>query len=100
MKPRFTRRRSRAGRRQRSVIESAPADRNSPYKPIQDYGVIGDLNTVALVGVDGSIDFMCFPEFDSPSVFAALLDHRKGGSFKIEALLGNARHKQLYIPDS
>ena len=43
------------------------------YQPIENYGVIGDLNTVALVGLDGSIDFMCFPQFDSPSVFAAML---------------------------
>lgn len=40
------------------------------YRPIEDYGVIGDLHTVALVSIDGSIDFMCFPDFDSPTVFA------------------------------
>ena len=41
------------------------------YQPIENYGIIGDLHTVALVGMDGSIDFMCAPRFDSPSVFAA-----------------------------
>lgn len=46
------------------------------YLPIENHGVIGDLSTVALVGTDGSINFMCLPEFDSASVFAALLDHR------------------------
>jgi GH15 family glucan-1,4-alpha-glucosidase len=41
------------------------------YQPIQNYGMIGDLNTVALIGLNGSIDFMCFPDFDSPTIFAA-----------------------------
>jgi GH15 family glucan-1,4-alpha-glucosidase len=70
------------------------------YDPIGDYGVIGDLNTVALVGLNGSIDFMCFPDFDSPSVFAALLDARKGGHFQIAPVLERAEHKQLYLPDT
>ena len=70
------------------------------YQPIEDYGVIGDLYTVALVGMDGSIDFMCFPHFDSPTVFAALLDHRRGGRFQLAPLLDGARRKQLYLPDS
>jgi GH15 family glucan-1,4-alpha-glucosidase len=100
MKPGFARRQPQSKRRGRSITDSPPGEKLSPYKPIQDYGVIGDLHTVALVGIDGSIDFMCFPEFDSPTVFAALLDHAKGGSFKIEPLLGDARHKQLYIPDT
>ena len=70
------------------------------YKPIGDYGLIGNLETVALVGIDGSIDFMCFPRFDSPSIFAALLDHDKGGSFKIAPVLTDAQEKQLYLPDT
>ena len=53
------------------------------YLPIGEYGVIGDLHTVALVGTNGSIDWLCFPKFDAPSVFGALLDDQKGGSFKI-----------------
>lgn len=69
------------------------------YKPIEDYGVIGDLHTVALVGIDGSIDWCCLPHFDSPSVFAALLDDEKGGFFKI-APLAVTRRKQLYLPDT
>jgi len=70
------------------------------YQPIENYGVIGDLHTVALVGMDGSIDFMCFPLFDSPSIFAALLDREKGGRFQITPVLSGARQKQIYLPDS
>ena len=70
------------------------------YQPIENYGVIGDLYTVALVAMDGSIDFFAFPHFDSPTVFAALLDHAKGGRFQIAPQLTDARQKQLYLPDS
>jgi len=69
------------------------------YKPIEDYGIIGDLHTVALVGIDGSIDWCCLPHFDSPSVFAALLDDKKGGYFKIGAV-APVRRKQLYLPET
>ncbi len=70
------------------------------YAPIEDYGIIGDLHTVALVGKNGSIDFLCLPSFDSPSVFAALLDADGGGRFQIAPLLDDAVHKQLYLPDT
>lgn len=70
------------------------------YQPIENYGVIGDLHTVALVGMDGSIDFMCFPQFDSPSIFAALLDDDRGGRFQLAPQLDGCRHKQMYMPDS
>jgi GH15 family glucan-1,4-alpha-glucosidase len=70
------------------------------YQPIENYGVIGDMNTIALVGLDGSIDFMCFPSFDSPSIFAALLDKDKGGYFKITPCHGESKYKQLYLPDT
>jgi GH15 family glucan-1,4-alpha-glucosidase len=70
------------------------------YLPIEDHGVIGDLHTVALVGLDGCIDFFCAPRFDSPSVFAALLDAEHGGVFRIDPQLGDARRKQLYLPDT
>jgi GH15 family glucan-1,4-alpha-glucosidase len=70
------------------------------YKPIESYGLIGDLATVALVGLDGSIDFMCFPEFDSPTIFAALLDWRKGGSFQLAPIIPKADHRQMYVTDS
>ena len=70
-----------------------------PHKRIEDYGIIGDLHTVALVGVDGSIDWCCLPCFDSPSVFAALLDEDKGGYFKVNAVAASV-YRQLYIPDT
>ena len=70
------------------------------YQPIGNYGVIGDLHTIALVGMDGAIDFMCFPDFDSPTIFAAILDREKGGRFRIAPVLDGARQKQLYLPDS
>src|SRR5690554_937371 len=71
-----------------------------PYQPIENYGVIGDLNTVALVGLNGSIDFMCFPDFDSPSIFASLLDKDTGGFFQITPMFGEMHNKQLYLPDT
>src|SRR5918996_467590 len=70
------------------------------YAPIEDYGIIGDLHTVALVGKNGSIDFLCLPSFDSPSVFAALLDADCGGRFQIAPQLDDAVHRQLYLPDT
>ena len=70
------------------------------YKPIEDYGMIGDLRTIALVGVDGSIDFMCFPHYDSPTVFAGLLDEKTGGCFRIAPVVEEVRQKQMYLPDT
>ena len=70
------------------------------YAPLGEYGVIGDLHTVALVGMDGSIDFLCLPYFDSPSVFAALVDSERGGRFQLAPVLGSATRKQLYLPDT
>lgn len=72
----------------------------SSYQPIENYGVIGDLNTVALIGLNGSIDFMCFPEFDSPSIFASMLDKDNGGFFQIVPVNGETKNKQLYLPDT
>ncbi|MGD2216985.1 MAG: glycoside hydrolase family 15 protein [Gemmatimonadales bacterium] len=71
------------------------------YKPIEDYGVIGDMHTAAVVGQDGSIDWFCYPRFDSPSVFAAILDEKKGGHFKIcPPDVANLTTKQYYWPDT
>jgi GH15 family glucan-1,4-alpha-glucosidase len=69
------------------------------YPLIADHGLIGDLQTAALVATDGTIDWFCCPRFDSPSVFASLLDHRKGGQFAISAV-GDCVTKQMYFPDT
>jgi len=69
------------------------------YLPIESYGVIGDMQTAALVGTSGSIDWLCYPNFDSPSVFAALLDNNVGGRFQIAPTARDFRCKQLYWPD-
>src|ERR1043166_7726125 len=74
--------------------------RTQGYLPIENHGVVGDLRTAALVGMDGTIDFMCFPRFDSPTIFAALLDREKGGRFAIAPIMDGVRHKQIYLPDS
>ncbi len=70
------------------------------YQPIENYGLIGNMHTTALVGMDGSIDWLCLPHFDSPSVFAGILDHQKGGRFKISPTDGGVRYKQFYWPDT
>jgi GH15 family glucan-1,4-alpha-glucosidase len=67
--------------------------------PIHDYGVIGDLHTVTLVGTNGSVDWWCYPHFDSPSVFASILDDRSGGRFQISPA-EQASTRQLYMPDT
>jgi len=69
------------------------------YRPIESYGIIGDLHSVALVGMDGSIDFCCLPRFDSPSTFAALLDDQRGGRFRLAAM-HEGPCKQMYLPDT
>ncbi len=71
-----------------------------PYQPIENHGVIGDLRTIALVANDGTIDFMCLPSFDSPSIFASLLDDRHGGRFQLAPLMDCIHPRQLYLPDS
>jgi GH15 family glucan-1,4-alpha-glucosidase len=72
--------------------------KETAYLPIEDYGIIGNMQTVALVSLAGTIDFMCFPEFDSPSIFASLLDKNDGGSFSVIPQFDSFKTKQLYIP--
>jgi GH15 family glucan-1,4-alpha-glucosidase len=70
------------------------------FEPIENYGVIGNMESIALVGMNGSIDFLCYPDFDSPTVFAALLDDQRGGRFEIRPQMGDVRVRQLYFPDT
>jgi GH15 family glucan-1,4-alpha-glucosidase len=70
------------------------------YPNISDHGLIGDLQTAALVTTDGTVDFFCCPRFDSPSVFASLLDADGGGYFRIAPSTGNYVTKQLYFPNT
>ena len=71
------------------------------YLPIEDYGIIGNMRTCALVGINGSVDWFCAPRFDSPSVFGAILDDQKGGYFQIAPPLSPAPvYKQVYWPES
>ena len=67
---------------------------------IAEHGIIGDLQSAALVTTDGSIDWFCVPRFDSPSVFGALLDDASGGHFRIRPGRTNYRSKQVYYPDT
>jgi GH15 family glucan-1,4-alpha-glucosidase len=70
------------------------------YQPIENYGIIGNMRTVALIGMNGSIDWYCYPNFDSPSIFGALLDDNKGGRFQIQAVGDDIRYRQLYLPST
>jgi GH15 family glucan-1,4-alpha-glucosidase len=70
------------------------------FQSIENYAVIGNMQSIALVGMGGSIDFLCYPDFDSPTVFAALLDDERGGYFQIQPQLPNTRVRQLYLPDT
>ncbi len=68
-------------------------------RPIESCGVIGDLHSVALVAMDGTIDWCCLPQFDSPSVFATLLDETKGGYFKLSPEQ-TGTNRQMYMPET
>jgi GH15 family glucan-1,4-alpha-glucosidase len=70
------------------------------YPPISEHGLIGDLQTVALVTTDGTVDWWCCPRFDSPSVFASLLDRDNGGHFRIGPEGDDYVTRQLYFPDT
>ncbi|UJB40567.1 glycoside hydrolase family 15 protein [Streptomyces sp. A1-5] len=70
------------------------------YPPIADHGIVGDLQTAALISSEGVVDWFAAPRFDSPSVFAALLDHDRGGHFRFAPDAPGSTCKQLYYPDT
>lgn len=70
------------------------------YPPIADHGLIGDLQTAALVSLNGTIDWFCSPRFDSPSIFGSILDAEEGGFFRLSAVDEDAVVKQLYMADT
>ena len=81
-------------------MSQKPQDYPRTNRSISEHGVIGNLETVALVAVDGTIDFLCWPKLDSPSIFAGLLDFDKGGAFELFPQLEDPEIKQLYYPDT
>ena len=74
-----------------------PPSDDGNYKPISDYGLIGDCHSAALVSKDGSVDWCCFPRFDSPAVFSRILDHARGGYFQV-APKGARKTTRRYLP--
>ena len=75
-------------------------DTVSVQRPVEAHGVIGDQGTAALVADDGTVDFLCWPGFDGPSIFAALLDPERGGAFELAPVTDAARRRQMYLPDT
>ena len=69
-------------------------------QPIENHGIVGNLRTAALIGLDGAVNFLCWPRFDSPTIFASLLDDERGGCFELIPVLDDPRHRQLYLPDT
>jgi len=67
---------------------------------IDAHGIIGDMRSAALVNDKGSVDFFCWPEFDSPSIFCSLLDTPEAGIFQLAPDLPDARREQIYLPDT
>jgi GH15 family glucan-1,4-alpha-glucosidase len=82
------------------LAEARVSVRAPEYLPIAEHGIVGDLHTVALVATDGTIDWYCCPTFDSPSVFAAILDRERGGYYRIAPAREGSTVKQLYLPET
>jgi len=71
-----------------------------PPRTIGEHGIIGDLETAALIARDATIDYLCWPSLDSPTIFAELLDADKGGAFTLAPVLDAPERMQLYVPDT
>jgi GH15 family glucan-1,4-alpha-glucosidase len=72
----------------------------SNYPLIADHGLIGNMQTAALVTTDGTIDWFCAPRFDSPSIFGCLLDADQGGHLRTRPTVDVFTQQQLYYPDT
>nr|WP_263596629.1 trehalase-like domain-containing protein [Pseudomonas sp. FEN] len=73
---------------------------NEPRSAIEAHGVIDDMGSAALINDRGSVDFFCWPTFDSPAIFCALLDRPEAGIFQLAPDLPDARREQIYLPDT
>src|SRR5437764_967474 len=80
-------------------VMSEPAVDAPRYPPIGDYALIGDCRSAALVSRDGSLDWLCLPRFDSPSIFAALLDAEHGGRLRVRPVAAFCSWRR-YLPDT
>lgn len=84
-----------------SHVDAIGLRKATGYMPIENYGLIGNMRTAALVATDGGLDYLCWPDFDSPSIFCRILDRQKGGHFTIcPSLNGKLTSKQQYLPSS
>src|SRR5439155_10579908 len=84
----------------KTVVETDKDIAIRMYQPINSYGVIGDCRSIMLVAPDGSVDWGCLPDFDSPAIFCRLLDADHGGYFQIAPTDSTIPGLQSYLPDS
>ena len=83
-----------------NYIESSSGRTEPGESKVADHGLIGDLRTAALVSTKGTVDWLCVPRFDAPSVFCALLDSERGGAWRLAPTCEVSTTQQFYFPDS
>jgi hypothetical protein len=93
-------RQTRASTSHVNYIESSSGRTEPGESKVADHGLIGDLRTAALVSTKGTIDWLCVPRFDAPSVFCALLDSERGGAWRLAPTCEVSTTQQFYFPDS